>query len=140
MRKISQFSKKNNKMIFFIASNTYFLITKKFLLWIFPWRIRSFLNQKVEGKDNIYWLLKSYCFELFGNGKHGVFWNEKVDGKMIFTDYWKRLVLRFFVMENMVSFSTRNMRFTSSFLSFRDIPGLGKDGFLCNDPLQIKLE
>ena len=71
----------------------------------------------------VYWLLKSSCFELSGDGKYGLFWvkrlmerwyllitgkfllwtfrrwamqsflSQKLDGKMVFTDYWKVLVL-----------------------------------------------
>ena len=46
-------------------------------------------------KDNIYWLLKSSCFELFDEGKYGLFLSQKVDGKMVFTDYQKVLVFNF---------------------------------------------
>ena len=83
------------------------------------WEIRSFLSQKVDGKiiftdywkvlilnltemgntvffepkswwkDDIYWLLKSSCFELFDDEKYGLFFSQKVDGKMIFTwSFW----------------------------------------------------
>ena len=50
----------------------------------------------------IYWLLKSSCFNLFGNGKYGLFLSQKVDGNMIFTDYWKVLVLTFSEMGNTI--------------------------------------
>ena len=56
----------------------YLLITEKFLFWTF-WvrKIRSFFETKSWWKDDIYWLLKSscfglpksFCFELFGDGK-----------------------------------------------------------------------
>ena len=36
---------------------------------------------------------ESSCFELFGDGKYGLSLSLKVDGKMIFTDYWKVLIL-----------------------------------------------
>ena len=39
-----------------------------------------FLSQKVDGKDDIYWLLKSFCFELFGDGKYNLFFSQKVGG------------------------------------------------------------
>ena len=42
-----------------------------------PWNI-MFTDKKV---------LKSCCFELFGNEKYGLFLNQKVDGNVIFTDY-----------------------------------------------------
>ena len=34
-------------------------------------------------------------FYLFGDEKYGLFWGQKVDGKMIFTGYGKVLVLNF---------------------------------------------
>ena len=83
----------------------YLLITEKFLFWPFrEWEIRSLFEPKSWWKDDIYWLLKSSCFNLFGNGKYGLFLSQKVDGKMIFIDYWKGLVLKFSVMGNTVFF------------------------------------
>ena len=88
-------------------------------------------------KDNIYWLLKRSCFEVFGDGQHSLFLSQEVDGKMIFTDngkgpvltfewwemrsflcqeidrkmiltgYWEILVLNFLVMDNTVFFSAK---------------------------------
>ena len=52
----------------------YLLFHEKFLFWIFWW-----------------WKIRS-------------FFSQNVDGKMIFTDYWKVLVLNFLVMGNTVSF------------------------------------
>ena len=49
---------------------------------------------------HVYWLLKSSCFEIFGDGKYGLFSSQKVDGKMVFTKYWKVLVLNFTEMGN----------------------------------------
>ena len=96
------------------------------------WEIRPFLSQKVDGKmlftdywkvivlnfsvigktiffesrswwkDDIYWLMRSSCFELYGDGKYGLSFSQKVDEKMIYT--W-------------------------SFWDFHDIPGPGKYGF-----------
>ena len=52
----------------------YLLVTEKFLFWTFRWwEIRYCLSQEVDGKDDIYWLIKSSCFELFGGGKYGLF-------------------------------------------------------------------
>ena len=78
------------------------------------WEIRPFLSQKVDGKmlftdywkvlvlnfsvigkmvffesrswwkDDIYWLMKSFCFEFYGDGKYGLFFRQKVDEKMIY--------------------------------------------------------
>ena len=97
------------------------------------WKIRYFLSKEVDGNmifinywkvlvsnfsgmrntvffetntENIYiyWLLKCSCIELFGDGKYGLFLSQKVDGKMIFTGYWKVLALSFSVMGNTVFF------------------------------------
>ena len=70
-----------------------------------------FLSQKVDGNMifNIYWLLKSSCFELFGDGKHDLFLSQEVDGNMIFTGYWEVLVLNLSVMGNTVFFSAKKL-------------------------------
>ena len=60
-------------------------------------------------KYDICWLLKSSSFDLFGNGKYGIFLSQKVDGKIIFTDYWKVLVLIFSGMGNTVSFWAKKL-------------------------------
>ena len=65
---------------------------------------KVFFEPKRYCKDDIYWLLKSSCFELFGDRKYGLFFSQKLDGKMIFT--WP---------------------FELSF-----IPGLGKQIFSCS--------
>ena len=70
--------------------------------------MRSFLERKSWRKYDIYWLLKS-CFNLFGNGKYGIFLSQKVDGSMIFTDYWKVLVLNFSDFGNMVFFWVKKL-------------------------------
>ena len=49
--------------------------------------------------------MKSSCFELFGDGKYGLLFSQKVDGKMIYT--W-------------------------SFEAFHYILGHGKHGFSCS--------
>ena len=88
----------------------YLLITEKFLFYSFrKWEIRSFLEPKSWLKDDIYWLLKRSCFELFGDGKYGLFLSQEVDGKMIFTGYWEVVVLNFSVMGNTVFFSAKNL-------------------------------
>ena len=40
---------------------------------LMKWEIRSFLEPKGSLKDDIYWLLKRSCFELFGDGKYDLF-------------------------------------------------------------------
>ena len=85
----------------------YLLITGKFLFWTFRWwEIRSFFEPRSWLKDDIYWLLRSSCFELFSYGKSGLFFSQKVGGKMIFT--W-------------------------SFWGFHNIQGLEKYGFSCSE-------
>ena len=52
----------------------YLMITEKFLFWTFWWwEIRSFFQPRSWWKNDIYWLLKSSCFELFRDGKFGLF-------------------------------------------------------------------
>ena len=68
-------------------------------------------------KDNIYWLLKSSCFELFDEGKYGLFLSQKVMEK-----YYLLITEKFLFLT-----------FRRSFWAFHDIPGLGKYGFLCSD-------
>ena len=51
-----------------LMGRLYLLITEKFLVWTsLRWEIRSFFESKSWLKDDIYWLLKIYCFELFGD-------------------------------------------------------------------------
>ena len=87
---------------------------------------------------HVYWLLKSSCFEFSREEKYGLFWakklmerwnllitgkllfwtlrrweirsflSQKVDGKMIFADYWKDLVLIFSEMGNTVFFEPKS--------------------------------
>ena len=84
----------------------YLLITEKFLFWTFWWwKIRSFFESRSWWQDDIYWLTRSSCFELFSDGKYNLFISQKVDGKMIFT--W-------------------------SFWTFHDIPGFRKYDFSCS--------
>ena len=81
----------------------YLLITEKVLFWTFSWwEIQSFFESGSWWKDDIYWLLRSFCFELFGDGKYGLFFTQNVDEKMIYT---------------------------RSFWAFYDIPWPGKYGF-----------
>ena len=88
----------------------YLLVTEKFLSWAFPW-----------------WKMQFFL-------------RQKVNRKMIFTDYWKIfilgyrkvLALTFPVMENTVFFRQKvdaNVIFTWSFWAFHDIPGPEIYGF-----------
>ena len=54
---------------------------------------------------HVFWIQKSSCFELFGDGKYGILLIQNVDGKLIFSWY---------------------------FWTFYDIPRLGKYGFSCS--------
>ena len=68
-----------------------------------------FFELKSWWKDDIYWLLESPCFELFGDEKYGVFLSQKIDGKIIFTDYWKVLVLNFSERGNTIFFWAKKL-------------------------------
>ena len=104
-----KFFKLENTIFFpakMLMKKWYLLITEKFLFWtVHCWEIRSFFEPKSWWKDDIYWLLKSSCFVIFGDGQYGLFISQNVYGKMIFT--W-------------------------SFWVFHDILGLGKYDFLCS--------
>ena len=69
----------------------------------------AFFEPKSWWKYGIYWSLKRSCFEHFGDGQYGRFFIQEVDGKMIFTDYWKGLVLNFSVMGNTVFFWVKKL-------------------------------
>ena len=74
------FSGMTNPIFFWakkLMERWYLLITEKFLFWTFRWwEIRSFFESRNWWKDDIYWLLRSSCFELFGNGKYGLFFSQ----------------------------------------------------------------
>ena len=93
-----------------VHGNMMFTVYWKVLVLIFSkMEIRSLLEPKRWRRYDIYWLLKSSCFNLFGNGKYGLFLSQKVDGNMIFTDYWKVLVLNFSVMGNAAFFWVKKL-------------------------------
>ena len=101
----------------------YLLITEKFLFWSFrEGEIRSFFEPKSWWKDNIYSSLESSCFELFGDGKCGLFVSQQVDGKMIFTGYWEVLVLNFLLMGNTVFFQPKSWWKNDIYLVFLSFP------------------
>ena len=53
----------------------------KILALIFSGMMNTvFFEPKSWWKDDIYWLLRSSSFELFGDGKYGLFFSQKVDG------------------------------------------------------------
>ena len=74
----------------------YLLITEKFLFWTFrEWEIRSFLETKTWWRNDICWLLKRSWFEVFGEWETRSFLRQKVNGKMIFSDYRRVLLLSY---------------------------------------------
>ena len=58
---------------------------------------------------HVSWFLKSSCFETFGDGNYGLFLSQKVDGEMIFIDYWEVLVLNFLEIGNTVFFWAKEL-------------------------------
>ena len=91
----------------FCTKGKFILKIKKELLELR--KIRAFFEPKNWWKDVIYWLLKSCCFELFRNWKYGLFFSQKVNGKMMFTNFWKVLLLNFAEMRNMVFFWAKTL-------------------------------
>ena len=73
-----KFSEKENT-VFFRAKRFmeiwYLLMIENFLVLNF-WEMGNtfFFDPKSWWKDEIYWLLKSFCFKLFGDRKYGLFW------------------------------------------------------------------
>ena len=63
--------------------------------------IRSFFEPKSWWKDRIYWLLKVSCFELFGNGKYGDFWSQKVQKRWYLFGLFELYVI-FQYLKNMI--------------------------------------
>ena len=64
-----------------------------------------FFEPKSWWKDEIYRLLKSSCFELFGDRKYALFFSQKVDGKIIFTCYHCFYILYFSAFSGFSIFS-----------------------------------
>ena len=129
--------KKNNDRIFSFAWNIVYWLLKRHCFEFFGGgKYGLFWAKKLM--QILYSLLKSSCFELFGNGRYGLFLRQKVNEKMIFTNYWvflfwtfwgekyglfwgknlmgrwyllvteKVLVLSFSVIENAVFFGTKS--------------------------------
>ena len=62
-----------------LIERLYLLITEKVLFWTLRWwEMQSFFESRSWWKDDIFWLLRSSCFELFGDRKYGLFWVKKL--------------------------------------------------------------
>ena len=80
-----------------------FLITERFLFSIFwRWKMRGFFEPKSWGEYDIYWLLKSSCFEPFGNEKHGLCWAKKL------MERWYLLLTEKFLFSNCCEWEMRS--------------------------------
>ena len=119
-----------------VGGNTIFTDYWKILVLIFSGMGNTvFFESKSWWKDYIYWLLKSSCFDLFGNGKYAPFWAKKlmerwyllVTEKFLFWAF-RRWEIRSFLNQKV----NGKMIFTWSFWAFHDIPVLGKYGFSCS--------
>ena len=115
----------------------YLPVNEKFLFWTFrEWEIRSSFEAKSWRKEDIYWLLERSCFELFGDGKYGIFWDKKlmekwyllITEKFLFWTFWWWEIRSFFSQKVDVK-----IIFTWSFWAFHDIPGPGKYCFSCSE-------
>ena len=84
---------------------------------------------------HVYWLLKSFCFDIFADRKYGLFrvkklieiWYLLITEKFLFWIFWWRGI-RFFFSQKVDG----NMIFSWSFWAFNDIPEFRKYGFLCS--------
>ena len=118
-------NKNKNDRIFSLAWNIVYWLRKS------PW-------ERAHAKEPLR-LLRSSSFELYGGGKYSLFWDkklmerwylritekflfrafcwweirsflrQKVNGKMIFPDYWKVLVLNFSLIGNTVLFLAKKL-------------------------------
>ena len=89
----------------------YLLITEKFLSWSFYRMGNTVFSWAKKLIERWYLLItEKFCFELFGDGKYGLFLSQENNGRIIFTGYWEGLVLSFFlVMGNTVFFSAKKL-------------------------------
>ena len=108
---IFQFSKKTrwDDIVFSMEYHVYWLLKRSCFETFGDGKYGRFLEPKSWWKYDVYWLLQSSCSELFGDGKYYLFLSQRVDGKMIFTDYWKVHVLNFLEMGNMVCFWAKKL-------------------------------
>ena len=105
----------------------------KVLVLNFPERRNTvFFEPKSWWKDEIYQLLESSCFELYGDGKYGLFWAKKLMERwyLLITEktlFWsfRRWEIQSFLSQKVDG----KVIFPWSFWAFNDIPGLGKYGF-----------
>ena len=63
-----------------------FTVNWKVLLKFLKMKNVLFFQAKIDRKDDIYWLLRNSCFELFGGVKYGLFLSGEIDWNMVFTD------------------------------------------------------
>ena len=95
----------------------------KVLALIFSGMVNTvFFHTKSWWKDDIYWLLKRSCFEVFGDRKYGLFFSQEVDGKMIFTGYWEVFVSKFSVVGNTAFFQPKSWWKDDIYLVFLSFP------------------
>ena len=88
-----QTNKQKKRQNVFLSVKCRLLIAKGPLFWILRGGKYDLYVRKSWRKYDIYWLLKSSCFQIFGVDKHDLSLRQKVDGNMTFTGYWKVLVL-----------------------------------------------
>ena len=118
----------------------YLLITEKFLFWTLRrWEIRYSFEPKSWWKDDIHWVLKSSSFELFQDGKYGLFLSQKVDERWCLLINEKFVFWTFRWLEIRSFFQLKSLWKDNIYLvvlNFHDNPGLRKYSFLCSETLQ----
>ena len=104
---ISVLKKYSNDRIFSLAWNIVSWLLKSHCFEFFRgWTYGLFWAKKLI---EIYLLItEKFLFWTFWNGKYGLFLRQKVNEKMICTDYWNVLVLNFSGMENTVFFEAKS--------------------------------
>ena len=113
------------------------LIAKEPLFWIFRvCELRYFFETKGWWKDGIYWLLKSSCFKLFGDGKYGLLCDKTLMERWYFLITENFLFWIFLWWEILSFFSQKvdvKIIFTWSFLGFLCYSRTWETWFLCSD-------
>ena len=80
------------------------LLKSFFFFTFWRWEVRLFSESKSWWKDDAYWLRKDSCFELFGDGKHGLcypksFWKDDIHWVFLSFQWYSRIWEKWFFLQ-----------------------------------------
>ena len=107
------------------------LITEKFFFWPFRKWKYDLFFSQKVDGKMIFTDYWKFLFWTFQRRKIRSFLSQEVDGKMIITGYREVLVLNFSMVGNAIFFQSKNWWKTWSFWAFHDISGLRKYRVFC---------